>query len=215
MPDLDFAIKGVEPVMRGLTPLLHFKLEVTNAARTAPVQAVILHSQIQIQPAQRTYNGAEKERLVDLFGTPERWGQTLRNRLWAHAQASVGAFSDSIETDLPVACTYDLNIAASKYFYALEDGLVPLLFLFSGTVFYTGADGRLQVAPIPWDKECTFAMSAGLWRDLMEAHYPNSAYLCLERDTFERLYAYKRRHGIATWDQVLERLLPALEGAAV
>ncbi len=37
--------------------------------------------------------------------------------------------------DLPVPVTYDLEIASTKYFHALTDGVVPLLLLFSGTVF--------------------------------------------------------------------------------
>ena len=131
MPDLDFRITGAEPAARGLTPLLHFKLEVTNSPPTEMIHAVILQAQIQIQSPQRHYDDQEKEKLVELFGTPDRWGQTLRNKLWTHTGASLGQFTGRAETILPVQCTYDLNVIATKYFQALGTGEAPLLFLFS------------------------------------------------------------------------------------
>jgi hypothetical protein len=167
----------------------------------------MVQAQIQIQAAQRPYDDREKERLEDLFGTPDRWGQTLRNRLWTHASATVGPFSGITETVLPVQCTYDFNVIATKYFYALEGGEVPLLFLFSGTIFYSGPDGGLQVQRIPWDRESIYRMPVNVWADLMNHHYPNSAWLSLRRDVFDRLAAYKSRLGMLTWEQAVEHLL--------
>jgi Family of unknown function (DUF6084) len=207
MPDLNFQVTGIEPSARGLTPLLHFNLEISNQPVTEQIQAVMVQAQIQIQAPQRPYNDREKERLEDLFGTPDRWGQTLRNRLWAHASATVRPFSGSTETVLPVQCTYDFNVIATKYFYALEGGEVPLLFLFSGTIFYAGPGGGLQVQQISWDQECVYRMSVRVWAELMNYHYPNSAWLSLGRDVFDKLTAFKRRHGLLTWDQTIERLL--------
>lgn len=207
MPDLDFQVTGIEASARGLTPLLHFKLALSNRPATERIQAVMVQAQIQIQAAQRPYDDLEKERLEDLFGTPDRWGQTLRNRLWAHASATVRPFSGSTETVLPVQCTYDFNVIATKYFYALEGGEVPLLFLFSGTIFYSGLDGGLQVQQIPWDKESIYRMPVNVWADLMNHHYPNSAWLSLRRDVFDRLAAYKSRLGMLTWEQAVEHLL--------
>jgi Family of unknown function (DUF6084) len=207
MPDLDFQVTGIEASARGLTPLLHFKLEVSNQPPTERIQAVMVQAQIQIQAAQRPYDDREKERLEDLFGTPDRWGQTLRNRLWTHASATVGPFSGITETVLPVQCTYDFNVIATKYFYALEGGEVPLLFLFSGTIFYSGPDGGLQVQQIPWDRESIYRMPVNVWADLMNHHYPNSAWLALRRDVFDRLAAYKSRLGMLTWEQAVEHLL--------
>lgn len=215
MPDLDFKITGVEPVTRGLTPLLHFKLQVTNVPATEAIQTVALHAQIQIQSAQRAYDPHEQERLLDLFGTPDRWGQTLRNRLWTHTNTMVRTFAGTTDAILPVQCTYDLNVASTKYFYALEGGHVSLLFLFNGTIFYAAGDGRLQVQQVSWNKECTYLMPVGLWREMMELHYPNSRWLYLQKDSFERLYDYKRRHGLATWEQAIERLLPELDSEEV
>ena len=135
----------------------------------------------------------------------------MRNRLWTHSNTTMGVFTGKTETILPVHCTYDLNIAAAKYFHALEAGEVSLLFLFSGSIFYAMSGRALQVERIPWDKECSYRMPVRIWQDLMEQHYPNSAWLSLQRDVFDKLYAYKRRHGFATWEQALEQLLPADE----
>jgi hypothetical protein len=212
MPELNFQINRVETATRGLVPLMHFSLEVHTDNPAESVQGLILNAQIQIQSPQRVYNAAEKERLVDLFGTPERWGQTLRNRLWTHATCTVGAFTGVAEAIIPVPCTFDLNIAATKYFYALDDGEVPLLFLFSGSAFYLSAEGALQLERISWNKECTYRMPVQKWKDLMEEHYPNNAWLYLKRDIFERLYEYRRSNGIATWEQTIEALLDEREG---
>jgi Family of unknown function (DUF6084) len=213
MPDLTYQITGVSAAARGLTPLLHFRLTITNVPADETIHAVILQAQIQIQSLQRSYSAGEKLKLADLFGPPERWGQTLRNKLWAHATVSVGEFAGSVETILPVPCTYDLNVAAAKYFGALDGGNISLLFLFSGTVFYAAPDGHLQVERISWNKECAFQMSVSVWQEMMDQHYPNSAWIYLHRDVFQRLLDFKREQGLPTWEATLERLLPELQSS--
>ena len=209
MPDLKFNVTGVEPAARGLMPLLHFNLEISNQPATEAIQAVMIQAQIQIQSAQRAYDVGERAKLEELFGTPDRWGQTLRNRLWTHASATVPSFREDTKVILPVQCTYDFNVIATKYFYALEGGEVPLLFLFSGTIFYAGSRDELLVQQISRDKECTYRMPAKVWADLMNHHYPNSAWLSVQRDIFDRLSEFKRNHSLLTWDQVFELLLDA------
>ncbi len=211
MPELDFQITGVELATGALAPLLHFKLRLTTSPVSASVQAVLLNIQVQLQPPQRGYSPVEKERLVELFGPPQLWGQTLRNRLWVQTQATVSAFTGSAETTVPVPCSYDLNVAATKYFFGLEGGDVSLLFLFSGSIFYANPDGRLQVQPISWNKESEFRIPVRLWQELMEAHYPNISWFPLSRDVFSRLYAWKRRNAIATWEQAIDELLALAE----
>ena len=208
MPDLDFKVTGVEAANYGINPLLHFKLEITNTPETETIQSVMLQAQIQLQSTQRAYTSTEKEKLGELFGTPERWGQTLRARLWTHASANIRQFSGKTEAVLSVPCTFDLNVSATKYFYALESGEVPLLFLFSGTIFYQGADGRLQIQQVSWNKECAYRMPIAVWQAMMDEHYPNTAWLSLDRDLFERLYAFRRQEGLADWEQTIARLLP-------
>src|SRR6202012_3069188 len=127
---------------------------------------------------------------------------------WTHVDTQVPAFDERIEVDLTVPCTFDFNVAATKYFPALEEGEVALTFLFSGTIFYRVDEGGLQATRIPWTKEAQFRLSAEVWRKMMDAYYPNTTWLCLDRDVFERLAAFKRSHGIPTWERALEELLP-------
>jgi hypothetical protein len=215
MPDLNFRVEGAEPQRFSVEPLMTFKLRVSEAvpagARPTPVHAVVLRCQVRIEPARRRYAGAEKERLLDLFGTPERWGQTLRPMLWTHVGVVVPSFEGGCVVDLPVPCSSDFNLAATKYFAALEGDDVPLCFLFSGTIFYEAEGGALRVAQISWEKEASFRLPAATWRGLMDQHYPNSAWLCLRKDVFDRLSMYKSRRGLPTWEQALERLLSGAE----
>jgi hypothetical protein len=216
MPELDFRVEGAEPERFAAAPLLRFRLRITEAARAqTPVQAVLLRCQVRIEPARRRYSAVEQQRLLDLFGTPERWGQTLRPLLWTHVSATLPPFTGSAVADLPVPCSYDFSQAATLYFTALEEGDLPLCFLFSGTIFYEADEGSLQVAQIPWEKEATFRLPAATWQRLMDEYYPNSAWLCLRRDVFERLQQYRSRCGLPTWEQALERLLTTAEAPAL
>ena len=47
----------------------------------------------------------------------------------------------------------------------------------------------------------------------MDLHYGNTAWLCLRKDIFDRLYRYKVKCGIPTWDQALEAVLNGVEEA--
>ena len=210
MPDLSFQIEKAEPQRFTVAPTLLFKLRITNAAPNETVHSVALRCQIQLEVTRRHYTPADQEHLKDLFGEADRWSQTLKTMLWTHASVVAPAFSDTAVVDVPVPCTFDFNVAATKYFHGLADGDVPLNFLFSGTVFYADGNGALQVAPIPWDKEARFRLPVKAWHEMMEIYYPNTAWLCLRRDVFQRFYEYKVERGIPTWEQALERML-ALE----
>lgn len=211
MPDLDFQVESVEAVPFAAAPLLNFKLGVTNADADELIQTVNLRCQIQIEPAQRLYNADEQKRMRDLFGEPERWSNTLKPMLWTHANCVVAPFQNATTVDLPVTCTYDFNVAGTKYFGGLDDGEIPLLLLFSGTIFYEAESGALQVAQISWSKEAKYRLPVAVWQKMMDGYYPNTAWLCLQRDVFERLQEYKIKNGIPTWEKVLEKLLPPEE----
>ena len=211
MPDLNFEIERAETVLHAAAPLLHFKLRITdteaNNEAACSIPAITLRCQIRFEPTRRHYTEHEQERLLDLFGKPERWGQTLKGMLWTHTSVVVSPFTGQTVVDLPVPCSFDFAIAATKYFYALEDGEVPLCLLFSGTVFHADESGLLQASPIPWDKETRFRLPVHVWKSMMDHYYPNTAWLCLRQDVFDQLYLYKSRLGIPTWEQALERLL--------
>ena len=209
MSELSFLVEGAKSVEFAAVPQLALALRIEQAEPRRQIQTIALHCQIRIEPTKRRYDAKSQAALLDLFGEPERWSQTLRSMLWLHTGTNVPAFSDSILVDLPVPCSFDFNVAATKYFYALESGEVPLCLLFSGTIFYCGSDGQLQVAQIPWENEANFRLPVDVWRQMMDQYYPQSAWLRLDRELFERLAEYKRRHSIPTWDRAIARLLAA------
>jgi hypothetical protein len=175
------------------------------------IHTVALRCQIQIEVTRRRYTPEEQASMRDLFGEPERWGQTLRTLLWTHASVVVPSFRNNTLTDLNVPCTFDFNVATTKYFEGLTSGEIPLHFLFSGTVFYADGEDVLQVAPISWEQEAKYKLPVKVWREMMDSYYPNTVWLNLRRDAFDRLYQYKAGRGILTWEQALESMLPAEE----
>ncbi len=204
LPELAFAVESAEAVRYSAVPTIAFRLQIGS---DTPVRSLTLSTQIRIAVTRRSYDPVSQERLVELFGEPSRWGQTLRSLLWTHATLVVPPFSGGTVVELLVACTYDFDIAAAKYFHALDDGDVPLELLFSGTVFYTSESGALQTAQVPWEHEAAFRLPIAVWKEAIENHFPGAAWLRIRRDTFDRLYAYKARRSLPTWEEALDQLL--------
>jgi hypothetical protein len=205
-PQLDFAIDEVAPLEHAAVPTLRFALRVDSAG-AAPVRSVALGVQIRIAATRRSYDARAQERLVELFGQPREWARNLHGLHWTMLNVQVPAFTGSTVADLLVPCSYDLEVTATRYFRALEDGTVPLEFLFSGSVFYARPDGRLQVDRIGQDREAGFRLPVAVWRDAMDRHFPGAGWLRLERDSFDRLSDYKARHAHLTWERAIDTLL--------
>jgi hypothetical protein len=206
IPELDLEVVEVD-VARGVVPLLAFRVRITESAGV-PVDAVTLETQIQIEAARRRYKDPrEQEALLDLFGEPHRYGKTVRTLLLGIATTQVQSFSESTEVSVRLPASFDLGLAWVKYFHALEDGEVPLAFHFSGTIFYQAEGAGLQIAKIPWDREAHFRMPLRVWKQMVDDHYPDENWLTLRRDVFDRLYRYKARNSLSTWEEVVTRLL--------
>lgn len=207
MPDLNFEVVGAEVPPFAAVPTLVFKLRVENSNAQERISSVALRCQIQLAVTRRRYSPNEQARLLEVFGEPKRWGETLRSLLWTTVSTVVPQFSGSATVDLPVPCTYDFEVVSTKYFDALEDADIPLTFLFSGTIFYEGEEGRMQVGQISWSKDASYRLPVATWRAMIERYYPNSAWIRLHKDVFDRLYHYKAIHGLPTWEEVIERLV--------
>jgi hypothetical protein len=214
MPELHFQIEGADAVPHAATPLIALKLRITNLPATETIHAVTLRCQVQIEPAKRRYVPNEQEKLLDLFGTPERWARTVKPLLWMNTSVAVPRFTSELLVNLELPCTFDFNVAATKYFHALDSGEIPVAVMFSGTLFFEGPDGGLQISQVPWDRESNFRLPVSVWKEMMEMHHPNSAWLCLRRDTFEQLYNYKVRHGLPTWEQAIAKALASENASA-
>jgi hypothetical protein len=204
LPALAFEVESAQAVEFAAAPTLAFALRITS---DLPVRSLALNTQIRIAPARRRYSDRDRERLVDLFGPPERWGETLRTFRWTQASVLVPPFETSTVVELAVPCTYDFEVATAKYFYALDDGDVPLELLFSGTIFYVADGGRLQAAQIPWESEAVFRLPVQVWKQAIDAHFPHSAWLRVRDDTFARLADYKSSHALPTWEATFDELL--------
>lgn len=215
MPDLTITVEGASVVTFAAAPIISFELHVVNAAENEAIDAVVLRSQLRLEVTRRHYSAEEEANLRDLFGSPDRWGQTLKAMLWTHASAVIPAFVKETRFELQVPCTFDFNVAATKYFHGLTEGEIPVSFLFSGSIFYQDDADALRVMPVSWEKEATFRLPVSTWRDLMNAYYPNVAWLNLRRDVFERLYRYKVERGIPTWEQAIESMLASSESEAL
>jgi hypothetical protein len=205
MAELTFDCVDVQPLKYAASPTLAFTMRVTELT-AQPVYALVLRVQLRIEPQRRRYSDGESELLTDLFGDPSRWGETLKPFQFAAVSAVVPGFTGTTEFVLEVPCSYDLEVAAGKYFHALAGGVVPLVLLFSGTVFGKGGPG-FWVEPVPWHVEAEVRMPITAWDELMDRYFPHVAWIKLHRDTIDELLKYKARHAIPTWDAAMEKLL--------
>lgn len=204
MSDVTFAVLAVAPEPYAVTPLLTARIGI--AAGDEPVHAIALRCQVRIDPLRRGYTDDEAAGLLDLFGTRDRWSSTQHSFLWQHTTAMVPGFSDTTQVELPLVCTYDVEVAAAKYLHALREDVIPLQFLFSGTVFTKGHH-NFAVHQIPWDREDHYAMPVSVWRDLIDLHFPHTGWLRLDQDTIKALLAYKSAHGMLGLDAAITALL--------
>jgi hypothetical protein len=202
---LAFEIVGSRAEPHAAVPTIMLRVRVTETSGVA-VHAVVLRGQIRIEPQRRRYQTDEEERLYELFGETTRWGDSMRPFLWTHVSATVPGFTACTEFDLPVPCTYDFEVAAAKYLHALAGGEIPLLVLFSGTVFTPRVRG-FSAEPISWDLEASHRMPVAIWREVMDRYFPNSGWVRISRDTLDRLQRFKAERALPTWDQTFESLL--------
>lgn len=211
MADLIFGCTGASADRFAATPTLSFQLTITERSGVR-IHAIALRCQIRIEPHRRRYTATEAERLHDLFGDTSRWADTVKPIQLATVTAMVPAFTAVTEVELTVPVTYDLEVASARYLQGLDDGTIPLLMLFSGTVFVATEQG-FSVELVPWSAEASYRMPVSVWRELVDAHFPGSAWLRCSRDTLDALSQYKARNALPTWDATLTELLAAAGGS--
>ncbi|HXO18071.1 MAG TPA: DUF6084 family protein [Candidatus Dormibacteraeota bacterium] len=204
MTDLSFAVAGARVDAYAASPSILLRVTVTEKTG-ARVDAIALRAQIQLEVARRRYLPEESALLTELFGEPSRYAETLKSMLWTHATATVPPFEREAEFDLAVPCSYDFEVAAHKYLASLQSGPIPLNVLFSGTVLVDGPGG-VTAELVPWSCEARYALPVAVWREAMDAFFPNAAWIRVNRELFDELRRYKIATGLPTWDAALERL---------
>jgi hypothetical protein len=207
MAELAFGCTEARSARYAATPTLSLTLHITESTGIR-VHAIALRCQIRIEPHRRRYSADEARRLNDLFGDPSRWAETVKPIQLATVSAMVPGFTSLTEIELPVPCTYDLEVMSARYLQGLDDGTIPLLLLFSGTVFIANGDS-FSVELIPWSCEAAYRMPVAVWQDVVNDHFPGSAWLRCGRETLDALSAFKASHALPTWDATLSALLAA------
>ncbi len=214
MPELVFDCTGARADKYAVVPSMFVTLRISETSGER-VEAIALRCQFRIEPARRRYSDEEAERLNDLFGETQRWADTLKPLQFTNVSVMVPGFTGSTEIAVPVPLTYDMEIGATRYFAGLDGGEIPLLLLFSGSVFGT-ANNRMSVTQVPWSKEASFRLPVSVWREAIDAHFPNSAWIRMSTATFDDLLRFKSARGLVTWEATIVQLLAeATDRAAV
>ena len=206
MIDLDFAVEDVLVARNSAIPTLLFRLRVNNSEPDTAVENVMLQVQLRIEATHRNYTARERERLIDLFGSAEDWDRALRNVMWTNASVLVPAFYEICTVELAVPCSYDFDLAATKFFYAVETGDVPLLLLFSGTMFFRNDNGELQIGQVAHHKQALYRLPVPVWQRMMEECHHDSVWLRIDRELFEEIYRFKRERRLGSLNDALQRL---------
>ena len=194
---------GADPY--AVAPTIVFRLQIAETTGQ-PIGGIMLRAQLRIEPLKRRYSDTEAEKIGDLFGERSRWSDTMKPMQFANVTQMVPPFTGSVTVDLPVPLTYDFDVATAKYFHGLDDGEVPFVILFSGTALLDRG-GSLAIEQIPWHKETSYRLPVALWRQAMDVHFPDSAWLRVRRETLDSLQRFKSRLTLPTWDETIEALL--------
>lgn len=205
MNDLQFSVTGANATPYAAAPTITFDVRITDPT-DAPIHAIALRCLIKIEPQRRRYERAEEEQLVELFGETPRWMDTLRPFTWAQVSTMVPAFTGTTDIEVAVPCTYDLDVASAKYLHGVDQGEIPVVLLFSGSVF-TRKEGGFDFVPVPWQGEASYRLPVDVWRTMMDQYFPGEGWLRLPRDTIDALQQFKAARALPTWEQAIETLL--------
>jgi hypothetical protein len=205
MSSYAFTVLDVVAERYAAAPQLTARLRVEETTGQR-IHAIALRCQVRIEPHRRRYGDTEAEALRGLFGERERWTDTLRSFLWMQCNTTVQGFTGRTEVDLALPCTYDLDVIGSRYLHALDAGDIPLLLLFSGTVFTRGSNG-FGVEQVPWDCEAPYRLPVAVWREMIASYYPHTGWIRLDVDVLTSLADYRARHGLTGWDETVQTLL--------
>ena len=208
-PEPEFWVLDAVAVPHSAAPTLSFRMRVRESS-DRPVYTIALTAQIQLEASERPHDAATKARLLDVFGEPERWGDTARGVLWARPEVLVPSFTGSTQFELQVVCSTDLELATTRYLEAVPDGHAPLAFHFSGSVIYEEGADRIQVSRVPWHVSAQFRLPLETWRRACG----DGGLVRVGGDTFLELRRYANERGLHTEDAAIVDLLQSARAEA-
>jgi Family of unknown function (DUF6084) len=206
VPEPEFAVIGARADESAAAPTVIFSLKVKEPTRHE-IYTIALSAQILVDPAGRGYDEPAREALSDLFGPPEGMVGSLQSLVWARASVLAPSFTQEAIFELPVPCTYDLEVSSAKYFASLRDGVAPLDFHFNGTIFYRGDHDRLQLTQVPWSCTARYRMPVAVWRQAVAARFAETGWVRLHEETIERLRRRQAERGSPSLDALVAELL--------
>jgi hypothetical protein len=206
MGDYMFSVTEIFAEPYSATPQLTARVRIEETTGQ-PVHAMVLRCQVRIEPKRRGYSEEDETGLRALFGDRERWKETMRPFLWMQCNTTVQGFTGDTVTDLSLPCTYDFEVAGSKFLHAVSAGTIPLSLMFSGTIFTRGGENGFGVEQVPWDRDARYDLPVSVWQDMMHAHFPNQGWIKLDQDVLDEFADYRARHGLTSWDETVKVLL--------
>lgn len=197
---LQFTAREAVAERRSAAPAIRLRVDVL--APGVKIEALLLRARVQIEPWRRAYDANEKELLRELSAA-----QPLQ---WIDVAVTVNAFSEQTTFEIPMSCTYDMQVAATKYLTAIDGGAIPVRVFFNGTAF-SAAESGFSAAMLSWDSDCEAFVPIDVWHEAMDACFAGQAWLRVDRSVFDALARYRVHRGFADWDQALEHLLQVHE----
>ncbi len=205
MSSYEFSVVDVFAEPYAAAPQLTARLRIKETSGET-IHAIALRCQVRIEPQRRRYERADESGLRALFGDRDRWVDTLKPFLWMQCSSMVQGFTGITEVDLALPCTYDFEVTGSRYLHAVGEGDIPIVFLFSGTVFTKGSHG-FGVVQVPWDCEASYLLPVQVWQQMIASYYPNTGWIRLDHDVLTALAEFKAQHGLTTWEETVQDLL--------
>jgi len=205
-PEPEFSVVGARAEEHAAAPTVIFSLKVRESS-AREIYTIALSAQILVDPTGRGYDAVDREALLDLFGPPDQIVTSLKSLVWARADVLVPSFTEEAIFELPVACTYDLEVASAKYFASLPDGVAPLDFHFNGSIFYRGEHDRLQLVQVPWSCTARYRMPVAVWREAIATRFAETGWVRLHERTIARLRRRQAERGSPSIDDLLGELL--------
>ncbi|MEO5651799.1 MAG: DUF6084 family protein [Marmoricola sp.] len=209
MSTYTFSVVDIFAEPYAASPQLTARLRITESTGET-IHAIALRCQVRIEPQRRRYEAADESGLRALFGDRDRWAETLKPFLWMQCSSMVQGFTGVTEVDLALPCSYDFEITGSRYLHAVGAGTIPIVLLFSGTVFTRGVNG-FGVQQVPWDCEASYQLPATVWQQMIASYFPHTGWIRLDHDVLASLADYKSRHGLTSWEETVQSLLGAEE----